>query len=314
MRLKGGEIVVRVYELKKVIKNHYVWFLLWLTLVFMVCSCFFKVVNASDIQVPYSDILSEDEIQMFNTEFFNGGTDNMNNMLLTSEYEKPEQIDLFQLFYNGISSATEQITTEEIFLLTLLDSQAPYLDIAKITINEMDAFLQENLGITLKTAQKIGIENFYYLERYNSFYVVRGDTNFDWCTITSGKWQSDDILLLEYEKEYDSAKWAVTLRKIENGYQFISNRKCLETESDKNLEIGNDISEYKTGIINTDRVRARSSADVEASPMFALNKGVKVNILGMENDFYKIGIVVNIHEEAVEMIGYVKKEFVCLEK
>jgi hypothetical protein len=81
-----------------------------------------------------SDILSEDEIKMFNSDFFNGGSYNMNNMMLSSEYDKAENIDLFQLFYNGIDGITDQVSEEEKALLQELNSEASYLDIAKVTM------------------------------------------------------------------------------------------------------------------------------------------------------------------------------------
>lgn len=87
-----------------------------------------------------SDVLSDDEIKRFNSEFFNGGTDNMNNMMLSSEYDRPENIDLFQLFYNGIGGVEDQVSEEEEALLAELNSEAPYLDIVKVTTDEMNGF------------------------------------------------------------------------------------------------------------------------------------------------------------------------------
>ena len=60
------------------------------------------------------EVLSESEVEVFNTEFFNGGTDNMNNMLLSSEYSRPEEINLFELFYNGMRGAYAQISEAEL--------------------------------------------------------------------------------------------------------------------------------------------------------------------------------------------------------
>lgn len=170
-----------------------------------------------------SDVLSDDEIKRFNSEFFNGGTDNRNNMMLSSEYDRPENIDLFQLFYNGIGGVEDQVSEEEEALLAELNSEAPYLDIVKVTTNEMNDFLEEKLGIQLDETKKIGLENFYYLEPYDSFYLVVGDTNFDWCTVTSGIWKSDKELTLDYTKEYEGGQWRVVLEKTDNGYLFVSN-------------------------------------------------------------------------------------------
>lgn len=174
--------------------------------------------------------LSDEEIVTFNTEFFNGDTNNMNNMLLSSEYSKPEEINLFQLFYNGMEGGTGTVSENELSMLTELSSDAPYLDIVKVTADEMDAFLQEKLGIGLETTRKTGLDSFYYLKEYDSYYLIAGDTNFDWCTVTSGTWEAGKKLTLEYEKAYEGGRWTVTLQKTDAGYRFISNRKADSCE------------------------------------------------------------------------------------
>lgn len=170
-----------------------------------------------------SDAISESEIIEFNTVFFNSDADKMNNMLLSSEYSTPGEIDLFQLFYNGTGGGAEQISTEELELLTEMDSSAPYLDVVRITAGEMEAILQEKLGMGLAETKKAGLDNFYYLEEYDSYYVVAGDTNYEHSTVLSGLWESDDTLRLEYSKESEEGQWVVTLQKIKDGYLFVSN-------------------------------------------------------------------------------------------
>lgn len=303
------------YKVKVTLRKYSRWIALGLAVAVFISACLLQKTYAMDntVQLLYPIPLCEEEIQMFHEGFFNVATSNINNMLLASEYAKPEEIDLFQTFYNGISGETSDITENEIALLTALDSQAPYLDIVKITAAEMDALLQEKLGIGLESTQKKGLENFYYLEQYHSFYVVKGDTNFDWCTITSGNWLPDRTVSLEYKKESDNSEWTVTLRKIDSGFQFVSNVRNIKIELDKGIVMQSDISEYKTGILNTNKVRVRSAADADAEVLFALNKGVKVKILAMENGFYKIGISMEIRGHDKDLTGFVKKEFVSLE-
>ena len=313
MFIKVGGIMERYCKAKAILKKQSRWVALGLILTILINICLLQKVYAKDIrQELYPIPLSEEEIQMFQEGFFNITTDNRNNMLLTSEYAKPEEIDLFQTFYNGISGETENITEDEIALLTTLDSQAPYLDIVKITVAEMDTFLQEKLGVTLESTQKKGLENFYYLEQYDSFYLVKGDTNFDWCVITSGNWWPDRTVSLEYKKESDNSKWIVTLRKIDSGFQFVSNARCMKIESDKEIATQSDESEYKTGIINTNKVRVRNAADADATVIFAINKDIKVKILAEENGFYKIGVSVKNRGNGEDLIGFVKKELITL--
>lgn len=184
----------------------------------------FLILNLLGCQ-QITEVLSNEEISTFNTDFFNSGIHNMNNMLLSSEYCNPEEIDLFQLFYNGVNGVENQISEDEIALLTEFCSEASYLDIVKVTVDEMNSFLQEKLGIVLEDTQKIGLDSFYYLKDYESYYVIVGDTNFDWCTIVSGTWESDNKLSLKYEKEYEKGQWIVTLQKTNDSYLFVSNIK-----------------------------------------------------------------------------------------
>ena len=119
-----------------------------------------------------------------------------------------------------------EVSEDELSMLTELCSDAPYLDIIKITANEMDAFLQEKMGISLAETKKTGLDSFYYLEQYDSYYLIMGDSNFDWCMVTSGTWESNNKLILKYEKEYEGGQWVVILQKTDDGYLFISNQKA----------------------------------------------------------------------------------------
>ena len=60
------------------------------------------------------------------------------------------------------------------------------------------AFLQEKMGISLAETKKTGLDSFYYLEQYDSYYLIMGDSNFDWCMVTSGTWESNNKLILKY--------------------------------------------------------------------------------------------------------------------
>ena len=174
----------------------------------------FMILMFSGCQMA-SGTLSEKEITVFNTEFFNGDITNMNNMLLSSEYSQPDEINLFELFYNGVGGAFGEVSEDELSMLTELCSDAPYLDIIKITTNEMDASLQEKMGISLAETKKTGLDSFYYLEQYDSYYLIMGDSNFDWCMVTSGTWESNNKLILKYEKEYEGGQWVVILQKTD---------------------------------------------------------------------------------------------------
>ena len=148
----------------------------------------FMILMFSGCQMA-SGTLSEKEITVFNTEFFNGDITNMNNMLLSSEYSQPDEINLFELFYNGVGGAFGEVSEDA-------------------------------------ETKKTGLDSFYYLEQYDSYYLIMGDSNFDWCMVTSGTWESNNKLILKYEKEYEGGQWVVILQKTDDGYLFISNQKA----------------------------------------------------------------------------------------
>lgn len=67
---------------------------------------------------------------------------------------------------------------------------------------------------------------YHYSHQYDSYYLIMGDSNFDWCMVTSGTWESNNKLILKYEKEYEGGQWVVILQKTDDGYLFISNQKA----------------------------------------------------------------------------------------
>ena len=75
---------------------------------------------------------------------------------------------------DSVGGAFGEVSEDELSMLTELCSDAPYLDIIKITANEMDAFLQEKMGISLAETKKTGLDSFYYLEQYDSYYLIMG--------------------------------------------------------------------------------------------------------------------------------------------
>lgn len=166
--------------------------------------------------------LNQEELDYFNQEFFNGSTGNMHNQFLTSEYTSHGEINLFELFYNGIDGMAAQLSQTEREQLAQLEPMAEYSNVIKVTRQEMDRVLQASLGMGLTDTQQQGLELFYYLEQQSAYYLVHGDTNFQWCTITSGTHISDRQVQLQYTKD-DGTAWEVTLESRGDSYVFCSN-------------------------------------------------------------------------------------------
>ncbi len=195
-------------------------FLLLLTLCCTLAACGTK--PADDTPSP-NDETSAVDIDWFNTEFFNVGSGVcMMNMMLSSYYDTAADIDLYELFYNGPTGIQEEVTEAE---QTAIGPVAFEHYPIKTQRTEMDAFLQEYAGVTLDETNKKNLDQFIYLEEYDAYYLLHGDTNFQRCTVLSGEKNADGVITLTYEQE-GGKKGIVTLKESGDGYQFLSNKEA----------------------------------------------------------------------------------------
>lgn len=138
--------------------------------------------------------LTGEELAFFNTEFFNHDTDvdgvvraNPHNQFLTCLYNAPQEINLYDLFYDGggVREAPSQEELEQLGVLAEDGSQICPTD--KFTRADMDAFLLENTGLTLAQTNQVDLDAFDYLPEYDAYYHTHGDTNYRSVTFTSGQ-------------------------------------------------------------------------------------------------------------------------------
>ena len=174
--------------------------------------------------------LTGDELAYFNEEFFNSDTEGMHihNQFLTSLYERPEDIDLYELFYCG-TGISETMTEVERVLVGNFDPDGSLIcPTDKLSLDAIDTVLLENTGLTLDKTSKTGMEYFQYLPQYESYYHSHGDTNyFHSVRITAGERQGDTIRLYYPDDfaRYPDYDWlCVTLAVQEDGsLWFVSN-------------------------------------------------------------------------------------------
>ncbi len=192
--------------------------------------------------------LTSEELSWFQDTFFNlmDGM-NIHNQFLTCFYERPEDIDMFQLFYNGSGLPEEQpISRKEMQALTGSDDwQGVWGN--RVTREEMEAVLRDNTGLSLDQTGQTGLEKFTYLPEYGAYYCLHGDTNTDPISITSG-FQRGDILILYYSFGYGSENRVVTLRRTEDGFQFVSNQRAVEKPAVIRYRVQR--AGYTAGILN----------------------------------------------------------------
>ena len=122
--------------------------------------------------------LTGEELSFFNTQFFNSQTTNesggvqhtLHNQFLTCLYAGPQDINLYDLFYDGggIREAPSQEELEQLGVLAEDGSQICPTD--KFTRADMDAFLLENTGLTLAQTNQVDLDAFDYLPEYDAYY------------------------------------------------------------------------------------------------------------------------------------------------
>lgn len=150
---------------------------------------------------------------------------------LTSDYTEPKEIDLWQLFYNGIPGADNTLREEEkAYLESQWGEEAFQQDCYRISTEQMDEILRAYLGISFRDTLGVGLENFTYWEESDCYYKWGGDANVRWVRIHSAYAQEDGTIALCYSTtvslefvQVDPPKVAV-LRPVGGTYQILSNR------------------------------------------------------------------------------------------
>lgn len=177
--------------------------------------------------------LTADELAWFNQDFFNqGDTPCMPNQFLTCLYDTPEDVDLFQLFYNG-TGAPESVDESERLEAAEAIGGDPGTDLIKVSAADADRVLETYTGLTLSRTKETGLDQFTYLERTDAYYHFHGDTNAVTVTFSVGERRGDTVRL--YYDAYGSFlgdqladSWAcVTLKDRGDGqYWFVSHQLC----------------------------------------------------------------------------------------
>lgn len=188
--------------------------------------------EAAKESTPEAIALTEVELAYFNGDsFFNGEYLNLRNQFLSSLYDNPAEVDLFELFYNGTNE--EEATSEEEILAVMQQSgitggieELP-CDCIKISRMNMEKVLTEHMGITLDDTNKVGLDQFVYLSQYDAYYHIHGDTNYRGIGLNFSKGERvGDTIRLSYDDTfYADGEKTVTLKEQDGTYLFIANQK-----------------------------------------------------------------------------------------
>ncbi len=188
--------------------------------------------------------MSEQEVKAFGESVFDGGEDNFNVLQFQCTlYDRPEEIDLYQLCHVGISLNQEEYTREEYDLVVeQLGGEAPSHTMIKISADRIDSYLIKYTG-SPRAANPIGLDRFIYLPEYDAYYhFVDFDLSRE-CSFSSYTGEREGNLVRLYYEGYISqnghrisGKFCLTLQKQSNGeYWFVSNKLEENGQPDNDL-------------------------------------------------------------------------------
>lgn len=148
---------------------------------------------------------------------------------LIAEYATPEEIDLYELFYDGLPNENNVLTEAE---QTFLNEHWSELDLDlrpyRFPTQEINTVLQEYFGLTLDQTNEKGLELLTYNEDTDCYYQSHGDCHYITVKPTGAYVQKDGSVKLYYQQtgtgmDTDFTKWVATLQPVEDGYRFVSN-------------------------------------------------------------------------------------------
>ena len=184
--------------------------------------------------------LTQEELNFFNAgDFFDHGKGGMNirNQFLSSFYDAPQDINLFQLFYCGTGHSDRSIAETQKILSDIIASVPYYPDCGCtiLTTDEMNKVLTEHLGLSLQETNKVGLDKFDYIAAHDAYYHFHGDTNYGLMPhFTSGQ-RSGNTIWLYYQDTFGllhRSPCVLTLYQDGERYYFRANQPVSSLNTD----------------------------------------------------------------------------------
>lgn len=189
----------------------------------------------SDGSVP----LLGEELQWFNENFFNGrnGDFKFRNQFANPSilYARPEEIDLFELFYIGVDStegagSREVPSDKEIRDILKSDPENLACPAYKLTSSTINGCLQKYFGLSIVETEQKGMDNFTYSSEYDAYYWMAGDTNYcgDLYFLCGTRETADNGSIVKLYQRNAADWYCVTLAADGDisEYRFLSNQQC----------------------------------------------------------------------------------------
>lgn len=178
--------------------------------------------DSGDSEASYPRELSAKELQEF-TIWING---NDHYGFLLSEYDKPEDVDLEQVFYNGAGFASESLSEEERAAFLKETGQEEICgDTVRLTTEQIQNFLIRKTGVSYENITHP--LSWVYLKTYDIYISEHGDTNYMNFTCVSGRQTGINIWELDCVPGNGDETYVppcrLTIQKQNGEYQFVSN-------------------------------------------------------------------------------------------
>ena len=191
---------------------------------------------------PKAVDLTSDELDEF-TDLFD--TDEYNGFLVTP-FNSTADIDWDEVLYNGGGIAKEELSKSEkaAYLKAIGDTEL-CTDLTVITADSINKYMEDYAGVSF---DKDSFDtNWTYLEKYDSYYFQRGDTNYEPFTCTEGK-KLGDTYVLTFTSDWTEDDYTihpdreVTVEKNGDVYKFVSNILLWEKGNDPEQTFDIDLS------------------------------------------------------------------------
>ncbi len=195
--------------------------------------------STSSEQALDTQPLSDDKLSYFNEHYFTSdpllSNINLANQFLHNSLDLPINIDLYSLFYLGAGAdyaMSEDGEYDAVAQAYGFDSWADIpTDVTPIPKASMDNMLKQYTGIELFDTNKVGLDNFKYLEEYDCYYNLHGDTNYYGSVEFVFGTQTGDRIALSYYNGLQQADYILTL--VDYGgenYKIYSNLPAIIEE------------------------------------------------------------------------------------
>lgn len=143
---------------------------------------------------------------------------------LTSYYTRPEEMDLFQLFFNlcGDWDETTLTAEEQKLLADNVGDHWSNFDIGRMTTGEMDMVLRTYFGISLENANQATLDGFFYCEETDAYLEGNNSTNAIVIELLGGRTLDDGSIELFYQdRNNPGSKQGIVTLYLQDGRWMI---------------------------------------------------------------------------------------------